>query len=364
VLYTQKPKQVNGFNFMQNWQNWSGGGDTRRVGKIQFVHSFQDIISIENLLEAWEEFAVGKRSKSDVQEFENHLMDNIIRLHIDLTDRLYRHGGYHAFRISDPKPRQIHKAAVRDRLLHHAVHRLFYPFFDKIFISDSFSCRLDKGTHAALNRFRGIAQKVGKNHTRMVWILKCDIRKFFASVDQTILLKQLFERIPDDDIRWLLAEIIGSFNSGRLGVGIPLGNLTSQLFANVYLNELDQFVKQDLRFPNYVRYADDFVFLSPHKNELLAILPIISDFIKSDLRLTMHPDKIILKTFASGVDFLGWTHFFDHRVLRKTTERRMIKRIAQHPSKETVRSYLGLLSHGNTRGLRSLIGEQLSDNRS
>jgi hypothetical protein len=193
---------------------------------------------------------------------------------------------------------------------------------------------------------------------RTVWVLKCDIRKFFASVDQTILLKQLFERIPDDDIRWLLVEIIGSFNSGRLEIGIPLGNLTSQLFANVYLNELDQFVKQDLRYPKYVRYADDFVFLSPYKNELLAILPIVSDYLQSSLRLTMHPDKIILKTFASGVDFLGWTHFPDHRVLRETTERRMIKRIVQHPSKETVRSYLGLLSHGNTCGLRGLIANR------
>jgi retron-type reverse transcriptase len=335
-----------------------GGGDTSRVGKIQFVHSFQDIISIENLLEAWEEFAVGKRSKSDVQEFENDLMDNIIRLHFDLQNQIYRHGDYHAFRISDPKPRKIHKAAVCDRLLHHAVHRLLYPFFDRIFVADSFSCRLDKGTHAALNRFRDIARKAGENHTRTVWVLKCDIRKFFASVNQTILLKQLFERIPDEDIRWLLAEIVGSFNSGQSGVGIPLGNLTSQLFANVYLNELDQFVKQDLRYPNYVRYADDFVFVSPHKNELLAILPIVSDYLQSNLRLAMHPDKIILKTFASGVDFLGWTHFLDHRVLRKTTERRMFKRIAEQSGKATLRSYLGLLSHGNTCGLRGLIANR------
>jgi Retron-type reverse transcriptase len=304
------------------------------------------------LLEAWEEFAVGKRGKGDVQEFENDLMDNIIRLHIDLRDQIYRHGGYHAFRISDPKPRQIHKASVRDRLVHHAVHRLLYPFFDKVFVADSFSCRLDKGTHAALDRFRDIARKAGENHTRTVWVLKCDIRKFFASVDQTILLGLLFDRIADEDTRKLLAEIIGSFNSGRPGTGIPLGNLTSQLFANVYLNELDRFVKQELQFRHYIRYADDFVFLSPYQNELLAILPILSDFLENDLHLVMHPDKIILKTFASGVDFLGWIHFLDHRVLRKTTERRMFKRVAEHSSKATIRSYLGLLSHGDTHYLR------------
>jgi len=287
-------------------------------------------------------------------------MDNIIRLHIDLRDQIYRHGDYHAFRISDPKPRQIHKASVRDRLLHHAVHRLLYPLFDKIFISDSFSCRLDKGTHAALNRFRDLARKTGRNHTRTVWVLKCDIRKFFANVDQTILLKQLFKRIPDDDIRRLLVEIVRSFNSGRSGVGIPLGNLTSQLFANIYLNELDQFVKQSLRFPNYIRYADDFVFLSPYRNELLAILPIVSDYLQSDLCLTMHPAKIILKTFASGVDFLGWTHFSDHRVLRKTTEWRMLKRVAEHHSRAIIRSYLGLLSHGNAIKLSKTVNNTIT----
>jgi RNA-directed DNA polymerase len=244
---------------------------------------------------------------------------------------------------------------VRDRLLHHAVHRLLYPFFDKIFISDSFSCRLDKGAHAALNRFRDIAFKTSESHSRTVWVLKCDIRKFFASVDQTILLQLLFNRIKDDNTRKLLAEIIGSFSSGGPGIGIPLGNLTSQLFANVYLNELDQFIKQDLRFLCYVRYADDFVFLSPHKNELLAILPIVSDYLQRNLRLTMHPNKIILKTFASGVDFLGWVHFPTHRVMRKTTKQRMWRRVKSHPTKATIKSYLGLLGHGNTARLRECL---------
>lgn len=153
----------------------------------------------------------------------------------------------------------------------------------------------------------------------------------------------------------MLNEIIGSFNSGRRGVGIPLGNLASQLFANVYLNELDRFVKQDLRFPHYIRYADDFVFLSPYRNELLAILPIISDLLRDHLKLAIHPDKIILKTFASGVDFLGWVHFPYYRVLRKTTERRMFKRVAEHPSKATINSYLGLLGHGNGHCLQEEV---------
>src|SRR3989344_2955229 len=148
--------------------------------KIQLSHNFEDIISTENLLEAWEEFVNGKRSKKDVQEFSLHLMDNILSLHQDLANHSYRHGGYKAFNISDPKPRSIHKANVRDRLIHHAIYRVLYPFFDRTFIADSFSCRLRKGTHKSLDRFRSFAYKASKNNTRTCWILKCDIRKFFA----------------------------------------------------------------------------------------------------------------------------------------------------------------------------------------
>jgi RNA-directed DNA polymerase len=324
-------------------------------GKIILGHSYKDIISVDNLLEAWEEFVQGKRDKKDVQEFLLSLIDNVFKLHEDLADSSYVHGGYQAFRVNDPKPRQIHKASVRDRLVHHAIHRILYPFFDRTFIADSFSCRESKGTHAALDRFRALAYKASCNHTRTCWVLKCDIRKFFASVDQEILFKILFSRITDARIIDLLWEIIGSFDSGRPGTGIPLGNLTSQLFANIYLNELDQFVKRRLCFPHYVRYADDFVFLSPHKNELPAILPIISDYLRDELKLELHPKKIVLKTFASGVDFLGWVHFPDRRVLRNATKHRMLRRIKEHPAKATMRSYFGLLGHGNTAGLLRFI---------
>src|SRR3989344_5697536 len=154
--------------------------------KRQFVHIFGDIINIDNLLEAWKEFIRGKRKKSDVQEFSLKLMDNLFVLCEDLSSDKYKHGGYKAFNISDPKPRNIHKASVRDRLLHHAIYRMLYPFFDKMFITDSFSCRINKGTHKALNRFREFAYKVSKNNTKTCWILKCDIRKFFASIDHKV----------------------------------------------------------------------------------------------------------------------------------------------------------------------------------
>src|SRR3989344_5522715 len=153
-----------------------------------FNIEYKDIISVENLLKAWEEFLPGKKNREDVCEFSKNLMENVLDLHYDLVNKVYKHGGYKAFDISDPKPRNIHKANVRDRLIHHAVYRILYPFFDKTFFSESYSCRLDKGTHRAINKFRKFGYIESKNHSRTLWILKCDIRKFFASIDQKILL--------------------------------------------------------------------------------------------------------------------------------------------------------------------------------
>src|SRR3989344_4538842 len=138
--------------------------------KKTFYIEYKDIISIENLLEVWKEFLKGKKNREDIQIFSRNLMGNIIKLHNDLSNMIYSHSEYHAFNISDPKPRNIHKASVRDRLLHHAVHRKLYSCFNNIFISDSYSCRLAKGTHKALKRFKKFAYKVSRNDTRTAWI--------------------------------------------------------------------------------------------------------------------------------------------------------------------------------------------------
>lgn len=316
--------------------------------------TLHDIASLENLCAAWEEFIQGKRKKEDIYLFGEHLADEIMALHESLMDGSYRHGAYVHFRISDPKPRDIHKASVRDRLLHHAVHRQLYPFYDKLFISDSFSCRVGKGVHRALNRFQSMARRASKNHTRTCWVLKCDIRKFFASVDHNALLSILTERITDQSLLDLLSRIIRSFEvmpdkacPERSRGGIPLGNLTSQLFANIYMNELDQFVKQFLRTPFYIRYADDFVFLSHDKERLISFLPLIQLFLRERLKLTLHPSKVFLQTVASGTDFLGWVHFPHYRVPRRTTRKRMLARIQGCPEDATLQSYMGMLSHGN-----------------
>ena len=283
-------------------------------------------------------------------------MGNIITLNQDLISGNYSHGGYEHFKISDPKSRDIHKASVRDRLVHHAIYRVLYPFFDRKFIEDSYSCRLGKGTHRAMNTFRHYAYQESRNHTRTLWVLKCDIRKFFASINQRILLSVLRRYLSDERTLVLLQNIIESFHSTAIGKGLPLGNLTSQLLVNVYMNEFDHFAKRILKVKHYIRYADDFVILHEHKEHLANLIPHISDFLKTRLKLSLHPDKLFLSTLASGIDFLGWVHFPTHRVLRTTTKRRMFRRIEEMNRKsETISSYLGLLTHGNAEKLTQKI---------
>jgi retron-type reverse transcriptase len=231
-------------------------------------------------------------------------MNNIFELHNDLTNKVYAHGGYKAFNISDPKPRNIHKACVRDRLLHHAIYRQLYPFFDSKFINHSYSCRRNKGTHKALSSFIKMAREVSANDTKICSVLKCDIKKFFASIDHKILLDILQKHIKDEDIFWLLGQVIVSFQTDS-DRGLPLGNLTSQLLVNVYMNEFDQFVKHNLRVGCYIRYADDFVVLSQNHDYLLEVLQDIHTFLEDRLVLRLHPNKVSIETLASGVDFFG-----------------------------------------------------------
>jgi retron-type reverse transcriptase len=311
------------------------------------------------LFESWREFLRGKRKRKDVIEFSMRLTDHILILHEELVNKTYQHGHYTAFKINDPKPRDIHKASVRDRLIHHAIYKILYPYFDEKFIYDSYSCRLEKGTHRAIERFGNFANRVSRNHTRTTWILKGDIRKFFASIDHSILKNILSQHIPDNDILWLLFQIIDSFHTeNRQGIGLPLGNLTSQLLINIYLNEFDQFIKRELNVSCYIRYADDFVILHHNRRFLEQLVSQISAFLETKLKLVLHPNKLRIQTLDSGVDFLGWVNFARHRVLRSSTKRRMFKKLQQNQTKETVASCLGLLSHGNTNKLVEKIKKQ------
>lgn len=320
-----------------------------------FIHSYNSIIAIENLLLVWERFLRGKKQKKDVITFQTELATNITNLYLDLKNKTYVHGPYSAFNVSDPKPRNIHKATVRDRVVHHLIYKELYWYFHPRFIYGLYSCRVNKGTHRALDRFRYFARRVSKNHTCTCFVLKCDIKKFFASIDHAILFKILERHIEDKDILWLIRQVVTSFYSNSSMVGLPLGNLTSQLLVNVYMHEFDMYLKQGLRVKYYIRYADDFVILNDDRKYLEDILLKLDIFLKDKLRLNLHENKVYIKTYDSGVDFLGWVHFSHHRQIRTTTKRKIIRMMRGYPKRETISSYRGLLSHGNTYFLQKRL---------
>jgi len=328
-----------------------------------FNNLFEQIISLENLFAAWQEFRKDKHQKSDVQKFEFSLEKNIFELHQELRNKRYYHGAYTEFYIQDPKVRRINKATVRDRVLHHAIFKILNPIFEPTFIANSFSCRIGKGTHRGVRQISTMARIVSNNFTNPCYGLKCDIKKFFASMNHKFLLKILNRKIADSDTMWLLENVIESFSAGYVNLfekrGVPIGNLTSQLFANVYMNEFDQFVKHKLKVRHYVRYTDDFIILADDHQCLKNLLIPISSFLKQHLSLELHPGKISIRKIHQGIDFLGYVVFPHYKLLRNKTKRRIIRKlnervlqyrqgvISESTLEQSLQSYLGVLSHAN-----------------
>ena len=289
-------------------------------------------------------------------------------LHRELRNKIYRHSNYTDFYIKDPKLRHIHKAEVKDRVVHHAVYRILYPIFDKSFIFDSYSCRNNKGTHKAVLRLVSFARKGSKNFTKPYYYLKCDIKKFFDSVGHKILIECLKIKINDADALLLLEGIIGSFGKDE-GRGLPLGNLTSQLFANIYLNELDQFVKHNLKIKYYIRYCDDFLILDSDREHLANLVSIIEKFLQTKLKLSLNQNKVFISKLSQGIDFLGYVVLPHYRVLRTRTKKRMFKKlgfkraqlstgeISGKAFEQARQSYLGILSHCQSQKLKQKLGK-------
>lgn len=208
---------------------------------------------------------------------------------------------------------------------------------------------MEKGTHRGVERLEKFTRRVSKNYTKPCWALKCDVKKFFASVDHKILLDLLTKKIQDPNILWLLARVISSFHS-ELGEnkGLPLGNLTSQIFANIYLSELDQFVKHQLKVYSYLRYADDFLILNPDPEALRQRIDTLKQFLADKLGLTLHPEKIILRRLDWGIDFLGYIVLPHYCLPRTKTKRRIFKRVRDSEiSRHSLASYLGYFSHAD-----------------
>lgn len=337
-------------------------------------HLFEKIVAFENLLDAAKKARRGKRYRPSTARFHFELEKEIVALQRDLIERRYRHGPYHDFHIRDPKPRLISAAPYRDRVVHHALCNVVEPIFDATFIHDSYACRKGKGTHAAVDRFTAFSRK-------NPYVLKCDIRKYFHSVDHDILFDLVRRKIKCPGTLWLVRTVIDSReDSGRIDYfpgddlftpyqrtrGLPIGNLTSQFFANVYLNGMDHFIKEILGCRHYIRYVDDFVVFEPVKEHLHDILRETTAYLET-LRLRLHPKKCQIYRTRDGVPFLGYHVFPDHRLLdarnalamrrrmRKMARQYRSKRISLDKTRQRIHSWIGHASHADTWKLRGRI---------
>lgn len=302
----------------------------KRIGYI-----WDELISFQNLLHAARESARRKRFRPAIAAFHFDLESELWDLHNDLVSGRYRPGQYTEFYVHEPKKRLISASPYRDRVVHHAITRVLSPRFEPAFIADSFACRLGKGTHAAVRR----AQQFSR---RFPYVLKADIRKFFPSVDHAILINQIERKVKDRRVIDLIRQIVEHsnpqepvdwffpgddlFTSSERRRGLPIGNQTSQFFANIYLDPLDHFVKERLRVTGYVRYVDDFLIFSADKAELNRIRDQISQFLIS-LRLILHPDKSVIFPVTEGIRFLGYRVFPTHRLVVKENVRRFRRRV-------------------------------------
>lgn len=329
---------------------------------------FEKVCNYETLYHAYLKARRGKTNLAEVLKFTYNLEDELSKLQYELKNQTYKTGKYRHFVIFEPKERKISALPFRDRIVHHAICSVIEPIFEKKFIYDSYACRKGKGTHAGANRLQKFLRKNNN------YVLKCDVSKYFPSVNHEILKKIIREKIADKKLLWLLDNIIDSSEKGNQRFscfprsaqekGIPIGNLTSQLFANIYLNELDEFVKYELRIKYYLRYMDDFVILHESKQEIHKIKEKIKLFLIS-IRLTLHPKKVHVFPATLGIDFLGYRIFNNHRLVRKSTVKRFLKTVKRKIKKydlevmnfdklmESFNSWEAYMSHGDSYALKN-----------
>ena len=339
---------------------------------------FPQIHAFPNLLASAKRANKGKRYLPAPAAFDFLLEPNLLRLQEELQSGRYRPGPYHAFRIRDPKPRLISAAPYRDRVVHHAICRVIEPIFDRSFIFDSYATRLGKGSHRALERCTEFSR-------RFPFVLKCDVAKYFPSIDHEILLGLLARKIKCPQTLQLLKLIVDSSNEqdpvlhyfpgddlltpALRRQGIPIGNLTSQFFGNVMLDPLDHWVKETRQVRGYLRYMDDFLLFGDSKQSLHRLLGDIRLFLH-DYRLMLHPRKCEVFRTKDGVPFLGWQVFPDHRRLRRPTGVRLQRQLrvlqANYASglitwcdvQAVLGSWNGHLQYGDTYRLRcKLFGQ-------
>ena len=347
---------------------------------------YQKLCSSENIYLAYLKARKGKSKKLSIIEFDKDLEKNLELLRKELIEMTYKPKSLKKFIVRDPKTRTIHASAFRDRIIHHAIVNILEPIFEKIFIHDSFAIRKNKGTHPAIKRFDYFKRKVSQNglllkatqsdggaynsNSIQGYCLKADIKHYFDNVDHEILISIIKKKIQDGKFMWLIRIILNNFESKIKGKGMPLGNYTSQFFANVYLNELDQFVKNKLKAKYYIRYVDDFIILHRSKKRLEYFKKEIVEYLKT-LKLNIHPDKSQIIPLKNGVTFLGYRIFYHHKLLRKRNIRIFMKEFKEkldnydpqlvdvNKLTEGLQGWFGYSCWANTCNIRKRIIEQI-----
>jgi retron-type reverse transcriptase len=338
---------------------------------------YDRICSFENLYEAWRKARQGKRYREQAAAFERNQEEELLTLQEELQYRQYLPGDYHSFLIHDPKQRLISAAPFRDRVVHHALCRVIEPIWECRFIHDTYANRVSKGTHRALDRATQFSRKYR-------FVLQCDVRQFFPSIDHTILRRELARLIKDEAVLWLCDRILAS-GKGVLSEayemtyfpgddllaaarprGLPIGNLTSQFWANVYLNGFDHFVKRTLKCPAYLRYVDDFLLFANDPQTLLRWREAIIQRM-AGLRLTLHENRAQVFPVATGIPFLGFRLFPDHRRVKRRKVvhfRRKLRRLVEDYQNRTislaqleasVQGWINHVRYGDTWALRKAV---------
>lgn len=294
-----------------------------------YKNLYPKICSFENLHLAFIKARRKKKHKKGVAEFEYNLEKNLFKIKKELESLGYEPSQPKKFILKEPKKRVIFVVDFKDRVVHHALCNVIEPIFERSFIFDSYACRRGKGAHRAVARLDEFKRKVSRNNSRKAYVLKADVRKYFDTIDHQILLKIISRKIKDKKTMKLIKKIVESYEGkGDLkGKGVPIGNLTSQLFANIYLNELDHFVKEKLGVLFYIRYMDDIVILNPSIDFLSKTKEAISEFLRKRLSLKLHPRKSRIFPLARGVDFLGYRSFYYYKLLRQGSVKRIRDRL-------------------------------------
>lgn len=321
---------------------------------------FPKIVEKDNIYAAYKAARKGKGWQNTVKNFEKNLETNISKIQRSLIDKTFTTSKYIEKTIYEPKERIIYKLPFNpDRIVQHALMNVVEPIWDSLMIHDSYSCRKGKGIHASSRRTMDFIREVGKDS----YCLKMDISKFYPSVNHDIMYEIVQRKIKCRDTLWLLHNIIYSYGGGK---NIPIGNYTSQWLGNLYMNDLDMFVKHDMNFEHYIRYCDDFIFLHPDKLYLHEVQNSVTDFILDKLDMSLSKSDVF--PIKHGIDFLGYRHFPDKVLLRKSTAKRIRKRIQVLPAllelehitfdkyTSSIASTLGWLKWANSHNFAQNIG--------